>query len=149
SARFSLTMCCDGRPSELLVAKLFAQRAVELDDELAEAHSALGSATYWYEWNWPEAEKEYQRALQLDPNSAIVHFQYGDFLGFRGKGDGRTHKQRALELEPFEPFFASRVGGTEDPDKALKQILYAIDLDPNYYFSHLMAAGTYRRLKMY
>src|SRR5262249_46145444 len=75
--------------------------------------------------------------------------QYGDFLGFSRKGDGRTHKQRALELEPFEPFFASRVGGTEDPDKALKQILYAIDLDPNYYFSHLMAAGTYRRLKMY
>ena len=80
----------------------------------------------------------------------MSHFQYGDFLGFLGRADEATaQKERAMELEPSEPFFASRVGSTKDPDKALKQILHAIDLDPNYYFSHLMAAVTYRRKKMY
>jgi len=142
-------MCCDGQPSELLEAKLAAQKAVELDPELAEGHSALAAHIWMYDWNWAEAEKEFQRALELDPNSAISHFQYGDFLGFTGKRDEAVaQKDRAMELEPFEPFFASRVGG-KDPEKALKQILYAIELDPKYYFSHSMAASTYSQRKEY
>jgi TolB-like protein/DNA-binding winged helix-turn-helix (wHTH) protein len=150
SAHCSLTMCCDGHPSELLQAKLAAQKAVELDDELAEGHSALASSIYSYDWNWAKAEKEFQRALELDPNSAIVHFQYGDFLGFMGKTDeAHVQKDRAAELEPFEPFFKARVGRGRDPEKALKQILYAIDLNRNYWFSHAMAAGVYRQRKEY
>ena len=149
TARHSLTLCCDGRPSELLQAKLAAQKAVELDDELAEGHSALAASYYQYDWNWAEAEKEFQRALELDPNSAMSHFLYGDFLGRMGKRDeAAAEKGRAAELEPFEPFFASRVGSRSD-DKALEQILYAIDLDRNYWFSHLMAAGVYRQRKKY
>ena len=150
TAQVTLTMCCDGQPSELTEAKLAAQKAVDLDDELAEGHSALGALNYFHDWDWTKAEKEYQRALELDPNSAIAHFQYGDFLGLMGRADEATaHKERAMQLEPFEPFFASRVGSTKDPDKALEQILHAIDLDPDYYFSHVMAAATYRRKKMY
>jgi len=150
SAHRSLTMCCDGRPSELLQGKLAAEKAVALDDELAEGHSALGSLIYSYDWNWTKAEKEFQRALELDPNSAISHFQYGDFLGFMGRRDeAAVQKGRAAELEPFEPFFASRVGGNKDLEKALKQILRAIELDPNYYFSHSMAASTYSQRKQY
>ena len=150
TARRSLTMCCDGQPSELLEAKLAAQKAVELDDELAEGHSALAALIYSYDWNWTKAEKEFQRALELDPNNAISHFQYGDFLGFMGRGDeANVEKGRATELEPFEPFFASRVGSNKDPEKKLKQILHAIELDPNYYFSHSMAASTYGERKEY
>src|SRR5262249_39063437 len=80
NARRSLTLCCDGDPSELPEAKLAAQKAVELDDELAEGHGALAGLIYSYDWNWTKAEKEFQRALELDPNRAISHFQYGDFL---------------------------------------------------------------------
>ena len=145
TARRSLTLCCDGQPSELLQAKLAAQKAVDLDPELAEGHSALAAVIWMYDWNWPEAEKEFQRALELDPNSSVSHFQYGDFLGFMGSADeAAVQKGRALELEPYEPFFASRVGPIKDPEKALKQIRYAIDLDPKYWFSHAMAATTYR-----
>ena len=150
SARSSLTLCCDGHPSELVQAKLAAQKAVALDDELAEGHSALAASIYLYDWNWAEAEKEYLRALELDPNSAMVHFQYGDFVGRMGRSEeASAQKDRAAELEPFVPFFAARVGGIRDPEKALKQILRAIDLDPNYWFSHLMAASVYSQRKEY
>jgi len=149
TARHSITLCCDGQPSELLQAKLDALKAVELDDELAEGHSALGGLIYRYDWNWPEAEKEFKRALELDPYSATAHFQYGDFLGFMGRREeAEVQKNRALDLEPYEPFFASRVDSS-DPEKGLKQILYAIELDPNYYFSHINAAVKYRDKKMY
>ena len=150
NAHGSLTLCCDGRPSELLEAKLAAQKAVDLDDELAEGHSALASSIYLYDWKWAEAEKEFRRALELDPNSAMSHFLYGDFLGRMGgrRDEALAQKERAAELEPFEPFFASRIGSRSD-DKALEQILYAIDLDRNYWFSHLMAAGIYSRRKEY
>ena len=149
SAHGSLTMCCDGHPSELLQAKLAAQKAVELDDELAEGHSALASSIYLYDWNWAKAEKEFQRALELDPNSSMSHFLYGDFLGRMGRRDEAVfHKDRAAELEPYEPNFAARVGGRTD-EKALKQIQYAIELNPNFWFSHLMAAGIYSQRKEY
>jgi serine/threonine protein kinase len=151
TARISLTLCCDGQPSELVLAKEEAQKAVGVDDELAEGHSALAGSGYYYDWNWAAAEKEFQRALELDPNSSMAHFQYGDFLGWMGRVDeAKVHKGRALELEPFEPFFASRVGASsQDPDKALERILYAISLDNNYYFSHIMAASVYSQRKQY
>ncbi len=63
--------------------------------------------------------------------------------------EAEVQKGRAAELEPFEPFFASRVGSTKDPERRLKQILHAIELDPNYYYSHLMAAATYRERQEY
>jgi serine/threonine protein kinase/TolB-like protein len=146
-ARHSLTLCCDGQPSELLQAKVEARKAVELDDELGEGHSALGAVIYQYDWKFVEAEKEFKRALDLDPNSAMSHFLYSDFLARMGRNEeGTFQKDRAAELEPFEPFFACRVGGNKykDPEKKLKQILYAIGLDPKFYFSHLMAAGVYK-----
>jgi serine/threonine-protein kinase len=150
SAHRGLTMCCDGHPSELVKGKDAALKAVALDPELAEGHSALASFIFSYDWNWAEAEREYQRALELDPKSSMAHFSYGDFLGFMGKTDeAKVQKDRALKLEPFEPFFAARVGSSRDPGEALKQILYAIDLDRNYWFSHAMAAGIYSRRNEY
>jgi DNA-binding winged helix-turn-helix (wHTH) protein/TolB-like protein/Tfp pilus assembly protein PilF len=153
SARRSLTLCCDGHASELVQAKDAAQKAVALDDKLAEGHSALAAVIWMHDWKWSEAEKEFQRALELDPNSAIVHFQYGDFLGRMGRSEeAAAQKDRAAELEPYEPFFAARVGSSQssaDPEKALKQILKAIDLDRNYWFSHVMAASVYSQRKDY
>jgi TolB-like protein/DNA-binding winged helix-turn-helix (wHTH) protein/tetratricopeptide (TPR) repeat protein len=149
NAHRSLTLCCDRHPSELLQAKLAAQKAVELDDELAEGHSALATLIYSYDWNWAEAEKEFQRALELDPNSSMAHFSYADFLTRMARrqeafGEG----ERARKLEPLSPFF-NAFGAGRDPEKAVERIRFAIDLDPNFYFSHSIAAGIYRERKMY
>ena len=151
NAHRSLTLCCDGHPSELLQAKLAAQKAVDLDDELAEGHGALAACTWMYDWKWAEAEREFRRALELDPNSATSHFQYGDFLGRMGgrSAEAAAEKDRAAELEPHEPFFAARIGSSPDPEKALERILYAIELNPNFNFSHTMAALIYSQRKEY
>ena len=149
SAHRSLTMCCDGHPSELVQAKDAAQKAVQLDDELAEGHSALAASIYSYDWNWAEAEKEYLRALELDPNSSMSHLLYGDFLGFMGKTDeAAVQKERARALEPFEPFF-NAFAANKDPGQAVERIRFAISLNPNFYFSHSMAAVIYRERKEY
>jgi serine/threonine protein kinase/tetratricopeptide (TPR) repeat protein len=149
SAHRSLTLCCDGHPSELLQAKLAAQKAVDLDDELAEGHSALAAVIYTYDFNWAEAEKEFKRALELDPNSSMAHFQYAEFLNRSGRrSESNEQGARARDLEPYLPFF-NAFGAGRDPEKAVEQIKYAIDLDPNFYFSHTIAAGIYREKGMY
>jgi len=122
---------------------------VDLDDELAEAHGALGAVTWMYDWNWAEAEKEFLRALELDPNSSMSHFSYADFLGRMGRQKERNEQgERARELEPFSPFF-NAFGANKDPEKAVERIRFAIKLDPNFYFSHSMAAVIYRERKEY
>ena len=149
SAHRSLTMCCDGHPSELLKGKVAALKAVELDDELAEGHSALATLIYSYDWNWAEAEKEFLRALELNPNSSMSHFLYADFLGHMGRfQESNVEGERARELEPFSPFF-NAFAAVRAPDKAVERIRFAIDLDPNFYFSHSMAAVIYSGRKMY
>jgi len=148
SAHRSLTMCCDGHPSELLKGRVAAQKAVELDDGLAEGHSALAVSLYSYDWNWAEAEKEFLRALEVDPNSSMSHFLYADFLTrMQRHQEAAVERSRYLELEPYSPFF-NAFGANKDP-KALERIRFAISLDPNFYFSHSIAAGIYREKKMY
>ena len=148
-AHRSLTLCCDVHPSELLKGKVAAQKAVELDDELAEGHSALATFIYSYDWNWAEAEKEFLRALELDPNSSMSHFSYAEFLGRKARfQESNIEVERARELEPFSPFF-NALAAARAPDKAVERIRFAIDLDPNFYFSHSMAAVIYDGRKMY
>jgi DNA-binding winged helix-turn-helix (wHTH) protein/TolB-like protein len=151
SAHRSLTMCCDGHPSELVQAKLAAQKAVELDDELAEGHSALASLIFSYDWNWAKAEKEYLRALELDPNSSMSHFLYAEFLNrMARRPESNVEGERARELEPFSPFFnAFGANKDKDPAKAVERIRFAIDLDPDFYFSHSLAAFIYSGRGMY
>src|SRR6266480_2056301 len=149
NAHRSLTLCCDVHPLELLQGKLAAQKAVALDDELAEGHSALAALIYSYDWKWAEAEKEFQRALELDPNSSLSHWQYADFLLRMGRPkENNEQGMRALELEPYSPFF-NAFGANKDPEKAVERIRFAIKLDPNFYFSHSMAAFIYGRKGMY
>jgi Tfp pilus assembly protein PilF len=149
SAHRSLTMCCDGDPSESVKGKDAALKAVELDPDLAEGHSALAAFIYAYDWNWAEAEKEYQRALELDPNSAMAHFAYADFLGPMGRPkEAFIEGELARKLEPLSPFF-NTFGAGRDREKAVERIRFAIELDRNFYFSHLIAAGIYRERKMY
>ena len=149
NAHRSLTLCCDVHPSEVLKGKVAALKAVELDDELAEGHSALAALIYSYDWNWAEAEKEFLRALELDPNSSMSHFSYAEFLARRARfQESNIEGERARELEPFSPLF-NALAAARAPDKAVERIRFAIDLDPNFYFSHSMAAGIYNGRKMY
>ncbi|MGH7470108.1 MAG: protein kinase domain-containing protein [Longimicrobiales bacterium] len=78
------------------------QRAVALDDQLGDAHGALGSYYQTYEWNWAAAEKAYLRALEVDPNNSLAHNWYGFFLENMGRFDeALAERQRSQQAEPL------------------------------------------------
>jgi Tfp pilus assembly protein PilF len=78
-------------------------RALALDDSLSEAHGALANdVLFSYDWNWTAAEREFRRALELDPSNSSVHRLYGDFLSAMGRyNEALQQKQRAYELNPL------------------------------------------------
>ncbi len=153
-AYLALALAGDMNPGEVLLkAKAAAQRAVEIDDALAEAHSSLGSVFFWYDWNWKEAEEHFIRALELDPNSSIAHFGYADFLSkMERPEEALAEIKRAREIEPFSPFintFEAWFLAAGQPDAAMERVGIAIDLDPNFFFAHWIAAEIYKGKKMY
>jgi DNA-binding winged helix-turn-helix (wHTH) protein/TolB-like protein/tetratricopeptide (TPR) repeat protein len=84
------------------LARAAARRAVELDDRSADAHNALAFVTYKSEWKWAEAEREFKRAIELNPNFVLAHHWYGEMLGLIGRSDdARAEFRRAQELDPL------------------------------------------------
>jgi Tfp pilus assembly protein PilF len=78
-------------------------KALELDDTLAEAHVALAYATF-FDWDWSSAEREFKRAIELNPNSALSHNWYAACLLTRGRfTESMAEAQRAQEFDPLSP----------------------------------------------
>jgi tetratricopeptide (TPR) repeat protein len=87
-------------------AKEAAEKAMELDNTLAEAHYVMAHITGGFEWNWEGAERAYRRALELNPNFPDAHAYYSHFLSYMGRIDeALPHSERALELDPFNALF--------------------------------------------
>jgi len=83
-------------------AKEMANKALELDDGLGEAHATLGLIAENFEWNWGVAEREYKRAIELNPNYATAHQWYGEYLAFLGRFDESFEQLKiARELDPL------------------------------------------------
>ena len=117
-------------------AKAAAEKALQLDDTLAEAHLSLGAARIQYDYDWPGAETEFRRAIQLNPSFAFGHDQYGFYLAFRGRLDDSVAESRlAIELDPLSPLaltdsaFALTFQGKYEAAK--EQCRNALALDPN------------------
>jgi DNA-binding winged helix-turn-helix (wHTH) protein/TolB-like protein len=135
-------------------AKAAAEKAIELDANLADAYAVLGRIVFWYEWDWQQAEKHYRRALQLDPNSAAVRFSYAHLLSNTARHEQAIAEiKRARELEPLNLvtnalegqilFFAGRA------DEALERLRQTIDLDRNLWLSHLFISRVYTERGMH
>ncbi len=85
-------------------ARFYAQKALELDADLAEAHTSLGRIKRTADWDWDGAESEFKKAIELDPNSAIALAWYAQMLSFRGKHDDALKMiNRAIEIDPISP----------------------------------------------
>jgi hypothetical protein len=83
-------------------AQVAAARAVALDDSLAETHSALATVKFWYDWDWSGAEREFQRAILINPGYAAAHAWYGEFLSAMGRFDEALDEaRRAAALDPM------------------------------------------------
>ncbi|MGI9069592.1 MAG: protein kinase domain-containing protein [Pyrinomonadaceae bacterium] len=129
-------------------AKATAQKAIEIDDTLAEAHASLGFIIFWYDWDWNEAENQYKRALELNPNSADTHVVYAHLLSNTGRhAEALGEAKRARELDPLnlrinalEGQFLLHAGQT---DEALARLQKTFELDPNFYIAHMFASSAY------
>ena len=92
-------------------AKAAALKAVELDDTLADAHYVLAIVYTWADWNWPAAESEFRRAIQLNPGFADAHAYYAHLLNIlRRPDEAMVEARRALELDPFNGLFRALYG---------------------------------------
>lgn len=151
----SLALAGELDPDETLPkAKAAANKAVELDDGLAEAHTALGVCLFWYDWNWNASEDQYKRALELNPNSSLAHLFYAHLLSNIGRhAEALTEVRRARELDPLSPFVSALEGlfllHAGRADEALDRLRQASELDPNFYFPHHFAASVNIEKGMY
>ena len=127
-----------GAPRELIPkARVAALRALDLDERLAEAHTSLALLIESYDWDWPAAEKEYRRAIELDPNYATAHHWYGEFLAFQGRFDeALAENERARELDPLSLIIASDRGAilyfSRQYDRAIEQFRAVLQRDPPF-----------------
>jgi TolB-like protein/DNA-binding winged helix-turn-helix (wHTH) protein len=118
-----------------------AQRAIALDDSLAEAHRSLAAA-YVLQWNWKEAEREFGRTLELNPNDAQAHQWYGNlFLGPMGRHtEAISELRRALDLDPLSAIINTDLGFAYflagQYDAALQQYRNVIATDSNFLPAH-------------
>jgi tetratricopeptide (TPR) repeat protein len=92
------------RPQGYIKSKEFALKALELDNNLAEAHATIGAILAWNEWKWEEALKECELAIDLNPNSASAHEYYADILNvMRRPNEAREQINIAIKLSPTSP----------------------------------------------
>lgn len=93
-------------------ARQAAQRALELDDGLAQAHATLGLVAHEYDWDWTRAEQRFGRAIELRPNYAAVHHWYAILLSNLGQHDAAIREgERALALDPLSAVIRGDVAG--------------------------------------
>jgi eukaryotic-like serine/threonine-protein kinase len=117
-------------------ARAAAEQALRLDDELAEAHASLGLVKAFYEWDWAGAEKEYRRAIELNPGYASAHHWYGWYLALMGRlSEAIAQIKQASELDPLSLEINSDLGLSfffaRQYERAIEQFEKAIEMEPN------------------
>jgi TolB-like protein/Tfp pilus assembly protein PilF len=130
--------------------KAAARKAVELDDSLAEAHASLAFIAETLEWDWPTAEQEYKRALELNPGYAAGHNWYAGYLMYLGRfEEGIAEAKRARELDPLSLAINNALGGrlllAGRENEAVEQIQKTLEMDPHFAPAHNQLGWAYLR----
>jgi eukaryotic-like serine/threonine-protein kinase len=128
--------------------KAAIMKALLIDETLADAHTALADFKLSYDWDWPGAEKEFKRAIELDPNQWRAHAGYGTYLESLGRFDEAVaEREVSRQLDPTSPFAIADVGYpsyyARRFDEALGHYRKAIELDPEFSWGHLWIGQVY------
>jgi serine/threonine protein kinase/Flp pilus assembly protein TadD len=118
-------------------AKAAAMQALDIDDTLPEAHTSLGLVKEHFEWDWSGAEREFRRAIELNPNSATAHHWYGDYLANMGRSEeGLRETRKAQELDPLSLIINTTLGKqlylAGKNDQAVEQLRKVLDIDAKF-----------------
>ena len=129
-------------------ARAAEQKALEIDDTLGEAHASRCMGLFWSDWDWPAAEKECLRALEINPNSADSHGYYAIVLSNTGRhAEALAQAKLARELNPVDLGISALEGQyllhAGRADEALIQLQKTSELEPKFPMSHLFAASAY------
>ncbi|MFN2531844.1 MAG: hypothetical protein ABR555_11150 [Pyrinomonadaceae bacterium] len=135
-------------------AKAAALRALEIDDALAEAHTALGFYLSNYDWDRDGSEKEYRRAIELKPNYATAHHWLGADLAYIKRFDDSLFELRlGEELDPLSPIIGTNLGDTlvyaRRYDEAIAQYKRTLVSNPNFAYAHRALGWAYGLKGMY
>jgi len=135
-------------------ARAAAIKATELDDTLAETHASMGHILHNYDWDWPGAEREFKRAIELNPNYATAHHWYSHYLMQMGRSEeSLAEATRAHELDPLSPFINNGLGRqyflTRQYDKAIAQGQKALQIDPAYVPAMVLIGMAYEQKSMF
>ncbi|HEY7914613.1 MAG TPA: tetratricopeptide repeat protein [Blastocatellia bacterium] len=131
-----------------------ALTALKLDPSLAEPHTSLAYTKLYYEWNWAEAEDEFKRAIELDPNYPTAHHWYSVFLTAMGRFDeARAEISRAHELDPLSLTINTDIGFelyySGDYEAAIKQLQTTLEMNRDFPLAHLWLGRAYQQQGKY
>lgn len=132
----------DATPAEVMPkAKAAALKALEIDESLGEAHTSLGDVLSFYDWDWEGAEREFLRAIELNPSYATAHHWYANYLGALGRhADARAEIACALHLDPLSLIINAWAGVLlyvgREYEKAIDQLTKTVELDPGFSVAH-------------
>jgi TolB-like protein/DNA-binding winged helix-turn-helix (wHTH) protein/Flp pilus assembly protein TadD len=129
-------------------AKAAALKAIELDDTLAEPHASLAFIAETHEWDWATAEREYKRALELNPGDARAHHWYAGYLMYVGRfEEGIAEARQARDLDPLSlpvnNALAGRLLVAGRVDEALQQLQKTLEMDPHFPPAHQTLGWAY------
>jgi serine/threonine protein kinase/tetratricopeptide (TPR) repeat protein len=125
-----------------------AKKALDLDEGLAEAHTTLGVILYAFDWDWAGSDREFQRALEIDPDYVWAHDWYGTSLALRLRGEEAiAHLRKAVELEPLVPALWFDYGDvhrmSRHYEEAAAAYRKAIELDSGFVLAHHVLGWNY------
>jgi TolB-like protein len=131
-------------------ARAAANKAVELDERLAEPHATLAYRTTHHDWDWRTAETQFRRALELDPNYAVAHHWYSHYLTAMGRTEeSLAASKRCLELDPLDLVcnihMAWHYQFSRQYDEAIEQCHKTNDLHPNSFWPPYFFAMAYQQ----
>jgi serine/threonine-protein kinase len=137
AARGTALLMATASPETIAMARTGIERALQLDPTLGEAHAARAKYLFELDWNWSEAEREFRRAIELNPNDADAHHQYSHLLMALGRSEeARKEAEVMLALDPLAPAAYDHKGWLEyalgNLDAAVAADRKAVALDPSY-----------------
>lgn len=136
-------------PREVLPkAKEAALRALDIDESLAEAHSSLGLVKVYYDRDWNGAEREFRKAIRLNPVLVSAHQRFGSYLTFMGRfEESICHYETALELDPFSLQINMNLATTYylrgEYDRSISHLIKTSELEPNYMPTHFVMGSAF------
>jgi tetratricopeptide (TPR) repeat protein len=134
--------------------KAAAMAALEIAPDLGEAHTDLATVLWLHDWQWPEAQREFQRSLELNPCYPTANHYYAECLMTMGRNaEALTRMKKSLELDPLSLIINVAIGWAHyharQYDEAVAQLLRTVELDPNYPMTYWILGLIYRETSRY